>query len=502
MQGENMQTIFYRSLFLLLTMAFVSGSLRSQYTQYITDAPRILPEKVIQIKVGVIVGNNVFSYDGFQQVNVVYLDNSTDETIITVPYSSLQWFAGDMATKTIHPAPLPTSVGMFKSESIKSTDLRLQWDDERIQRWNYKDDSFWCIPERVVFSEGALARSTLAYNERYPVLLRTDHNNTILNMEASEKRFVNTLDNRYGGRDIERIELISEVTNLESPFRTGLPWYSPFTDERFQSVSFLPPLYKPPLYSYTSCGFDFLPISRDRWQFCTLIVNTADTVENGKLLRKPRFIFTLWEAHRHIAEQNGVNGHENKWTVLSQSLLAWGGKFFAVPIKNAVGDLPSFHLIRDSAPCYILNREEKVMTDEFLRSYVVSGELYHLNIAEKDKVDEGNKPFHGGILIASSQREWDIQTVHCEKPVLDPEKHRIIALIYVEPEGKVYGFGKDFYVRLDVLPENDDLISAIVPCRDITAGEVSGHDPTGKERTIGEPFRTVWQAATVLFEAR
>jgi len=308
------------------------------------------------------------------------------------------------------------------------------------------------------------------------------------------------LDNRYGGRDIERIEFISEVTNPESPFRAGLPWDSPFTDERFQSVSFLPPLLMPPLYSYTSCGFDFLPISRDRWQFCTLIANT---VENGQFLREPRFIFTLWEAHRHIAEQNGVSGHENKWTVLSQSLLAWGGKFFAVRIKNAEGNLPSFHLIRDSAPCYILSREEKVMTDEFLRSYAVSGELYRLNIAVEDKVDEDNKPCHGRRLTGlPSQREWDIQSVHCEQPVLDPEKHRIIALIYVEPEGKVYGIGKDFCVRLDVLPENGDLTSAIVPCRDITEGEVRGLDHTGKERIIGEPFRTVWQAAKVLHENR
>ena len=256
----------------------------------------------------------------------------------------------------------------------------------------------------------------------------------------------------------------------------------------------------PPLYSYTSCGFDFLPISRNRWQCCTLIVNFD---ERGRPLREPRFVFTLWEAHRQIAEQNGVNGHENKWTVLSQSLLAWGGKFFAIPIKNAVGDLPSFHLIRDSAPCYILNREEKVMTDEFLRSYAVSGELYRLNIAVEDKVDEDHKPCHGSHLHSlPSQREWAIQPVHCKEPVLDPEKHRIIALIYVEPEGEVYGFGKDFYVRLDVLPENGDLTSAIVSCRDITKGEVSGTDSTGNERVIGEPFRTVWQAALVLRESQ
>jgi hypothetical protein len=70
----------------------------------------------------------------------------------------------------------------------------------------------------------------------------------------------------------------------------------------------------------------------------------------------------------------------------------------------------------------------------------------------------------------------------------------------VEPQGEVYGFGKDFYVRLDVPPEQGDIVSVIVPCRDVTRGDVSGMEESGVVRPLGDPFRTVWECSLVLKE--
>jgi len=264
-----------------------------------------------------------------------------------------------------------------------------------------------------------------------------------------------------------------------------------FTDKNFQQSSRLPPILggiASSQYGYISGGFDFHPISHDHWQFFTLIPCTG--------LREVYYPFTLWEAQSKIVEHDDVTGYENKWTVLSQSLLAWGGKFFAVPIKNAKNDLPSFHLIRDSSPCYALDRE--ALERDIPKSYAVSGELYRLGIAAEDRVNEENRPWH---RQANPPKEWASKKIHCEKPVLDPEKYRFIALIYVEPEGKVYGFGKDFYVRLDELPESGDLASAIVNCRYVTQGKISGKDESGVERPITDPFRTVWECSLVLKES-
>jgi len=506
------QRIFLGTLFLMLTLTFVSDGLRGQPILVATDRLEPLTTKVTQIKVGVMVGNDVFSYDDFRTVAVVYPNwesGPNKAPTITVPHSVLQWFIGDLATKTVRPAPLPTRIGVLESEPIEYPELRLQWDDERIQRWCYKGGSFWCIPERVVqfFAGGISAHS---YNALFPALYRTDPKNAIHDGAVGEWRrdeypHERGREDGYGNNDIERLEWISAIPMFPiqsfSTMSTHRDAPSTFTDVNFKRQSLLPPLQPPTYYDYLSGGFDFLPISRNHWWFCTLIVGPEPSEYFVNPPRTRHFVFTLWEARSRVVERDGVSGYENKWTVLSQSFLAWGGKFFAVPIKNTEGDLLNFHLIRDGAPTYIL-AEREVMVGEFLRSYAVSGELYRLDIAEADKIDEDRKPCHWQ-WFASPSPEWrSARTLHCEKPVLDPEKHRIIALIYMEPEGKVYGFGRNFYIRLDVLPENGDLASAIIPCRDITEGEISGRDHTGKERVICEPFRTVWQAARILHETR
>ena len=486
---------FLRSFFLLFTLTFVSNGLRGEPIDVEEYLP-LLPEKVIQVKIGTIVGNDVFSYDDLQTVQVIYPEHYNKDMLpwrlpptSPVEHKILQWFAGDLTTKIVRQAQLPTRIGTFKTEQIKNTEFCLQWDDERVQRWGYKDNAFWCIPERVVQFQAGFPNAG-AYNELFPALYRTGQKE-----ELSVK--LNDDGKQYGNNNRDDIERLEWTPAISQSLRVQTSVHRSSSSVDFQCLSTFPPMQRlNPCYDYLSGGFDFMPISHNHWQLCTLIPHYGNQPPY-----RAYFPFTLWEAHSRAMERGSVNGYETKWQVRSQLLLAWGGKFFAVPIKNAEDGLPKFHLVRDSSPCHRLVKEH--IADDLLQSYSVSGELYRLEVIVEDMINENHKPWHeqwGGKDRTPS--EWDTKKIHCEKAVLDPKEHRIIVLIYVEPEGEVYGFGKDFYVRLDVLPENGDLTSAIVPCRDITAGEVRGFDHTDQERIIGEPFRTVWQAALVLRESQ
>jgi len=488
MRTQSIFTLFFVIMFLVSFVSVLSrGDLRASAGS--GWPPPILPNKAVQIKVGVIIGNEVFSYDDFQKVEVSYQDVMWDSSL-TEPFVAtsavLQWFVGDLSAKTIRPAPLPSRIGNIGTRQVGNGLFNLQWGDERIQRWCYKDGSFWCIPGRLVLDE--IQGQLFAYNAQLPFLYRTPHKEPVpidgINESRSSGQRGLTLFN-----DITREEWVPAVSNSSQLARRRQ-----FTEEYFQMVSSLPPIpgdnHGPPYYCYISDGFDFCPISRNHWQFYTLIPSGNFFIPSVGEMQN-YFPFTVWEAQCKMVERDGVTGYENKWTVLSQSLLPWGGNFFAVPIKNADGDFPSFHLIRDSAPCFDFTKD--VLAQDIQKSYTVSGELYRLDVAEEDIVNEDNGPRHWGGDV-----RWGDQKIHCEKPILDSEKYRLIALIYVEPEGKVYGFGRGFYVRLDMLPENGDLASAIVPCRDVTQGKIFGTDASGIERPLGEPFRTVWECALVL----
>ena len=487
--NDNFLVTSYRLFFLALVSISLQVTLRSEPLD-VAEHLSWLPERPVQIKIGVIVGDDVFSYDDFHKVEVNYPQDAETSfgkpPVNPVVHSILHWFIGSLTTETVCLASLPTKAGSIETRPIEHTEFRLQWDNNRIQRWYYKDDSFWCVSELIVQFEAGFPYAG-AYNEQLPVICRTKYKKDMPDNEVNGRQRSN-LKERYGSNkddDRERAEWVPAFTEFQYGYRNRLA-----VDETFQRSSFLPPMQRlGPSYDCLSGGFDFLPISRNHWQLCTLIPNRT------YLPFKDYFPFTLWEAHSRIMERDGEAGYENDWTVCSQSLLAWGGKFFAVPIKNSESNLPSFYLVRDSSPCYRLTVED---TDKDIQaSYAVSGELYRLDIAEEDLVDEERRPWH---RQSDPPKEWATREIHCQEPVLDPETHRIIALIYVEPEGKVYGFGKDFYVRLDVLPENGDLATAIISCRDVTQGAVSGPDGSGATRLLGDPFRTVWECSLVLKE--
>ncbi|MDR1882142.1 MAG: hypothetical protein LBR26_05095 [Prevotella sp.] len=447
-----------------------------------------LPEELPSIKIGLILNNNaVYSFDSVQTVDVNYKKGGVPFEQITTPtisttHNVLQWFTGNLDTNLVVTSSLPSKFGIVKTNHVSHAGFSLQWGDKRMSRWCFKDGIFWCIPDLIIQMDSGYPYAG-AYNEHFPALYCTELKTSTLVKKINENPDPDPRE-RYRETDIVR----DEWTPAVSKHNSGIQ----ITDQRFQCCSILPPMsrFGVPYYDSLSGGFDFVPLSRYRWRFCTLIPNWDHT--NGIAY----YPFTVWEAQSRIKERNEVQGYETRWQVYSQTLLSWGGKFFAISVKNVKDNTQIFHLIRDRAPCYSLT--ETGMAEYLPKSYKVSGELYCLKIPDEDIVDEKNKPWH---LQNEPPKNWIHKKINCKNPIFDTKNRRIISIIYLEPEGMVYGFGKDFYMRLDVLPENNNWKTAIVSCHDITEGEVLGKDSTGKERNIGEPFRTVWQCSKILKEA-
>ncbi len=169
----------------------------------------------------------------------------------------------------------------------------------------------------------------------------------------------------------------------------------------------------------------------------------------------------IWDCRsKHVATEEGEEIHST-WTFVTKLWVPWKGQFFVFE------RLPHYE--------YVLVREY--------------GEVYTLRIAEDART--GKPMLNQGKIWRGRQ-------------VLDPVDY-LIALIYIEPENTVYGFGPNFYVRLATgerpwpLPTLS-LSPKKTPCRDVTKGKAIWTDEDGETHELGEPFRTVWQCAQVLKE--
>ena len=189
-------------------------------------------------------------------------------------------------------------------------------------------------------------------------------------------------------------------------------------------------------------GFDFIPRSDGHWTF----------------FMTAQHIMQIWDCHSERVPGE-VDAIRNKWKLDRQLWLPWRGPFFVVEVKEPNNHYRPYVVVRDS------------------------GEVYCM------RVDRVQPPLHApGTGLPTP--DWN------GIPLLDPVDY-LVALLYVEPENAVYGFGPNFYVRLDASMKS---AGEKTTCRHITRGNASWTDDEGNTHELEDPFRTIWQCAKVLKE--
>jgi hypothetical protein len=199
------------------------------------------------------------------------------------------------------------------------------------------------------------------------------------------------------------------------------------------------------LFCHRNGGFDFIPHALDHW---TLFMTVGHTMQ-------------IWDCRsKRVATEEGEE-IRNTWTLVTELWVPWSGQFFAFERY--------FHyeyvFVRDCGEVYLLRLEKDMHT-------------------ARPKLRQG--------------------TVWRGRQLLDPVDY-LIALIYIEPENTVYGFGPNFYVRLATSerpwpPESPPSSHTKKSCRDVTKGKAIWTDEKGQTHELGEPYRTIWQCANVLKE--
>ena len=167
----------------------------------------------------------------------------------------------------------------------------------------------------------------------------------------------------------------------------------------------------------------------------------------------------IWDCQSKRVKKEEGEEIQNTWTLVTELWVPWKGQFFV---------LERFHLGE-----YVLVRD--------------CGEVHLLRLAHDSRPRRAKPAPH---------KIWR------GRQLLDPVDY-LIALIYIEPENTVYGFGPNFYVRLataNLTWEQRSISLDKVPCRDVTRGKAIWTDEDGKSHELGEPFRTIWQCANVLKE--
>lgn len=199
------------------------------------------------------------------------------------------------------------------------------------------------------------------------------------------------------------------------------------------------------LFDHRIGGFDFIPRTLDHW---TLVMSV-------------RYTMQIWDCRStRIATEKGEE-IRNTWTLVTEFWVPWMGQFFAFE-RNRY----EYLLVRDC------------------------GEVHELRLDYLDREAWAREPG------PDERKRWH------GRQLLDPIDY-LIALIYIEPENTVYGFGPNFYVRLatgDGTSARRSTRLEKVPCRDVTKGKAIRTDDDGETHELGEPFRTIWQCANVLKE--
>ncbi len=198
------------------------------------------------------------------------------------------------------------------------------------------------------------------------------------------------------------------------------------------------------LFGHRIGGFDFIPHGLDHW---TLILSV-------------RYTMQIWDCRsKRVATEKG-EGFRNVWTLVTEFWVPWTGQFFVFEPERY-----EYVVVRDC------------------------GEVYELRLDYDERAN----------TLKSDQG-----TIWHGRQLLDPVDY-LIALVYIEPENTVYGFGPNFYVRLVTGERRRPLEPAPSShtkksCRDVTKGKAIWTDEKGQTHELGEPFRTIWQCANVLKE--
>lgn len=217
------------------------------------------------------------------------------------------------------------------------------------------------------------------------------------------------------------------------------------TEERVEKLSDLEPLRRSiqamnkdmkfggrDEFRHSEDGFDFIPRTPDHWSLFMTVDHTMQ----------------IWDCQSERVTTEKGEGICNTWRLESEFWVPWRGQYFVIKVS-------------ESGPKYFY-REYTLVRD--------CGEVYEL------KTQYENAKWRGEQL-------------------LNPVDY-LIALLYIEPENIVYGFGPNFYVRLDA-PVNS---LERKPCRYVTEGKALWTDEKGEVHELVDPFRTVWQCANVLKE--
>lgn len=205
-------------------------------------------------------------------------------------------------------------------------------------------------------------------------------------------------------------------------------------------------------YLHPKDGFDIVLHDSCRW---TLFMSVDHTMQ-------------IWDCRSDQVESEEGDEICNHWRLRSEFWIPWRGQFFIVKLRQADAE----RLRRD----YVLVRD--------------CGEVYELNTYPPDGEWHGRPVLRGGP--PNTYHEGG--TWHGDQ-LLDPVDY-LIAILYVEPEHRVYGFGPTFYVRLDAPTASLEKTH----CRDVTQGNAILTDDNGETHELGEPYRTIWQCAKVLKE--
>jgi hypothetical protein len=322
----------------------------------------------------------------------------------------------------------------------RSVSLEHRLRDSFLRRWRWKDDRLWLCNEAFCGPEGPYVASwavipPLEPGRDLPAAIEVSIPDRSVSFDEESSRLTEyRLPSTSGSRRHEDDAQLSRLAPLSWDFE-----YRTMRGHFFGSRR---------RFFHHQGGFDLVPRADGSWTLFML-----HEVESRNVLSN---VMSVWDCTIQPVKADAQSVYRTQWTLRMRLHVPWGGPFFVVDARcgkedNVIG-----------RPNYIVVRE--------------SGEAFGL-------IPRGRLPSSSGEYA-----EWRISRV------TDPVDY-LVAILYLEPNLGVYGFGRKFWVRLDTREE-----LRFWACRDVTKGSVKWTDEDGTEHTIGEPFRTVWQCAQVLKE--
>ena len=366
-----------------------------------------------------------------------------EQKLLDVPQKTLKWpvfdwFEGNLESDSISPLWRYSD-----HEAGRSRLIRMQH-GQGLRRWRWAQNRFWFAFEVLYGPVGPYGCSlwqTLPSSAVKPDRPRLDRD-LLRNSAWNEQDGTFSQALRLECNVFDEEEALVQVSGLSTLSR-GVE-RAMNRDKKISGGSF---------YHFKD-GFDFVPRAADRWTFFMTVEHTMQ----------------IWECRSERIESDEGDQVVTHWRLRSEFWVPWRGQFFIIPLPET--EVKARRLDYQ----YVLVRD--------------CGEVYELSTHQPDGEWHGRMTLQDGVPDTYQKGG----TWHGWQP-LHPA-HYLIALLYVEPERAVYGFGPNFYVRLDV----PTLDYKRVPCRYVTRGKASWTDEEGATHELEDPFRTIWQCAKVLKE--